>query len=1100
MPPVSSDLGDRQARLIIDNAVDYAIVGLDPTGVITSWNVGAERIMEWTPGEAIGQHVSLFFTPEDIEARIPNAEMSAAVEHGRGIDERWHLRKDGSRFWANGEMMPLYARNGDAEGYVKILRDQTAQHYADVTFVENEERYRALSDAIDEGFCIIEVCFDDEARPTDYRFLEVNAAFERQTGLIDAAGKWMRDIAPEHEQHWFDTYAKVALTGEPTRFALPAQALNGRWYEVFAYRIGDPADRQVAVLFSDITQRRTSDARLKASEENLLTVNATLRESEARLAALVRGSSEVRYSMNPDWSEMRQLSGSGFLADTTSANANWLDEYIHPDDQPVVREAIEQAITTSTAFRFEHRVRLADGSLGWTSSRAVPILDADGGVIEWFGAASDVTEQRRAEAELRRAERLRTALAELSDRLRDQSDPGTISSVAGEIVGETLGANLVGYGLVDADDETITVEDDWTAPGAVSLKGVAHFRDYGVYIDDLKAVRTVVVSDAYTDPRTREFADALAERSAVAFVNTPIQEQGAFVALLYVSQAHARDWSEDELSFIREVAARVRSAAERARSDQALKELNTHLEAEVEARTAERDNFWRLSRDPFMVADAQGVWRQVSPAWTDLLGWREDELVGRTSEWMEHPDDKGMTRAEVARIAGGTTTLRFENRFRSKDGEYRWFSWTAVPAEHELMYCVARDVTDAKLQAAALAATEEQLRQSQKMEAVGQLTGGLAHDFNNLLTAVTGGIELLAARVAKGEYDKLDRYITMAQTGANRAAALTQRLLAFSRRQTLAPTPTDADRLIAGMEEIIDRTTGPAVETNVVSTAGLWSILVDAPQLENALLNLCINARDAMPDGGTLTIETCNKQLDHRSAAEQDVPEGEYVLLCVTDTGTGMPPEIIERVFDPFFTTKPLGEGTGLGLSMIYGFVRQSGGQIRIQSEVGQGTTMCLYLPRYMGEVDPETNIGTRNEPQRAAAGEMVLIVEDEAAIRQLMTEILEDAGYQVLEAPNGPAGVKVMQSDVRIDLLITDVGLPGGLNGRQVADAGRAVRPGLKVLFVTGYAANAAVGAGHMAEGMELLTKPFNVAELEARVHAMVAGSIFNSALRASL
>lgn len=1045
--------------------------------------------MTWLPEEAIGQHVSLFFTAEDIEARIADAEMSAAIEHGRGIDERWHIRKDGSRFWANGEMMPLYAKNGDAEGYVKILRDRTEQHYAAKASAENQERYRALTDAIDEGFCIIEVCFDNEARPTDYRFLEVNAAFERQTGLTDAAGKWMRDLAPAHEQHWFDTYAKVALTGEPTRFELPAQALNGRWYEVFAYRIGQPADRQVAILFSDITQRQKSDTRLKASEEHLRELNARLLASESRLAALVRASSEVRYSMNPDWSEMRQLAGGGFLADTATANANWLHEYIHPDDQPMVVEAIQKAIQTNTAFQFEHRVRLADGSLGWTASRAVPIFDTDQKLVEWFAAASDISEQRRAEAGLRRAEQLRTALADLSDRLRDQNDPAMISSVAGEIVGETLGADFVGYGLVDPVAETITVESDWTTPDAVSLKGVAHFRDYGIYIDDLKAGRTVVVRDAYNDPRTCKFADALAKRSAIAFVNTPIQEQGALVALLYVSQANARQWSEDELSFVREVAARVRSSAERARSDQALKALNADLGSQVEARTAERDNFWRLSRDPFMVADALGIWRQVSPAWVDILGWSEAELVGRTSEWMEHHDDQGKTRAEIARIASGATTLRFENRFRTKDGDYRWFSWTAVPAEHDLMYCVARDVTEQKRQAAALAATEEQLRQSQKMEAVGQLTGGLAHDFNNLLTAVTGGIELLAARVAKGEYDKLDRYITMAQTGANRAAALTQRLLAFSRRQTLAPTPTDADRLIAGMEEIIDRTTGPAIETNVVSTAGLWSILVDAPQLENALLNLCINARDAMPDGGTLTIETSNELVSGRDAANQDLPEGEYVLLCVTDTGAGIPQEIIERVFDPFFTTKPLGEGTGLGLSMIYGFVRQSGGQIRIKSEVGRGTTMCLYLPRYMGEVAPDAHASVSNEPQRAETGETVLIVEDEAAIRALMTEILVGAGYQVLEAPNGPAGVKVMQSDVRIDLLITDVGLPGGLNGRQVADAGRTVRPDLKVLFVTGYAANAAVGGSHMAEGMELLTKPFNITELEVRVHTMVKG-----------
>ncbi|QXT35649.1 response regulator [Sphingomonas sanguinis] len=272
------------------------------------------------------------------------------------------------------------------------------------------------------------------------------------------------------------------------------------------------------------------------------------------------------------------------------------------------------------------------------------------------------------------------------------------------------------------------------------------------------------------------------------------------------------------------------------------------------------------------------------------------------------------------------------------------------------------------------------------------------------------------------------------------------------------------------------------------SAAGLWPILVDAPQLESALLNLCINARDAMPEGGKLVIEAANKTLDARAAAAQDLPAGDYVSLCVTDTGTGMTPEVMERVFDPFFTTKPIGEGTGLGLSMIYGFVRQSGGQVRIYSEVGAGTTMRLYLPRLPGEpelADPNEASAARH---RAHEGQAVLLVEDENAIRDLVAEVLRDAGYHVLTANNGPMGVQMLQSDERIDLLVTDVGLPGGLNGRQVADAGRAVRPALKILFVTGYAANAAVGAGHLDEGMEVLTKPFNVLELERRVGEMLS------------
>ncbi|MGX5776271.1 PAS domain S-box protein [Methylorubrum zatmanii] len=388
---------------------------------------------------------------------------------------------------------------------------------------------------------------------------------------------------------------------------------------------------------------------------------------------------------------------------------------------------------------------------------------------------------------------------------------------------------------------------------------------------------------------------------------------------------------------------------------------------------------------------------------------------------------------------------------------------------------------------AELMRTEEALRQSQKMEAVGQLTGGLAHDFNNLLTGITGSLELLQARLAQGRLGEIDRYVNAAQGAAKRAAALTHRLLAFSRRQTLDPKPTDVNRLVMGMEELIRRTIGPAITLEVVAAGGLWSVLIDPSQLENALLNLCINARDAMPEGGRITIETANKWLDDRGARERDLDPGQYLSLCVTDTGTGMSPDVIAKAFDPFFTTKPIGQGTGLGLSMIYGFVRQSGGQVRIYSELGQGTTMCLYLPRHYGAAEePEAGPDLAVAP-RAEQGETVLIVDDEPTVRMLVTEVLEDLGYTAIEAADGPAGLKVLQSDVRIDLLVTDVGLPGGMNGRQVADAGRVLRPGLKVLFITGYAENAVLGNGHLEPGMQVITKPFVMEGLAGRIKEMI-------------
>jgi PAS domain S-box-containing protein len=515
-----------------------------------------------------------------------------------------------------------------------------------------------------------------------------------------------------------------------------------------------------------------------------------------------------------------------------------------------------------------------------------------------------------------------------------------------------------------------------------------------------------------------------------------------------------------------------------------LRELNDTLEQQVAERTAERDRMWDTSPDLMVVIDFGGVFRRVNPAWTTLLGYSPEELVGHHVNAFVVPDDHVATVCAYELAADGGSPA-VENHYRHRDGSVRTISWVAAPA-NGLVYATGRDVTAERAAADELAQAQEALRQAQKMEAVGQLTGGLAHDFNNLLTGIMGNLELLQLRIARGRLDDVDRFVTAAQGAGRRAASLTQRLLAFSRRQTLDPKPTDVNRLIAGMEELIRRTVGPTTDIRVVGAAGLWTAMIDAGQLENALLNLCINARDAMPDGGTITVETANKWLDERTARQRDLAPGQYLSICVTDTGTGMTPETIERAFEPFFTTKPLGQGTGLGLSMIYGFARQSGGQVRIYSELGQGTTMCVYLPRFRGDApSDETNDLVVHD--LASRGETVLVVDDEATIRHLIDEVLNDLGYAVIGAADGAAGLKVIQSGARIDLLITDVGLPNGMNGRQVADAARAIVPDLKVLFITGYAENAAVGNGHLDPGMELLTKPFALDDLTRKVSDML-------------
>ena len=500
-----------------------------------------------------------------------------------------------------------------------------------------------------------------------------------------------------------------------------------------------------------------------------------------------------------------------------------------------------------------------------------------------------------------------------------------------------------------------------------------------------------------------------------------------------------------------------------------------------------RGTTWQVTPDLMGALNSNGYFETSNPAWQTILGWSEAEVASMSIFEMLHPDDVERTQAGFDLTQIGQPAIRFPNRYRRKDGGYRWISWVGVP-EDGMVYCTGRDITDEVAAQEELAQAQEALRQSQKMEAVGQLTGGIAHDFNNLLTGIAGGLEMIERRLSEGRQDGVQRYIAVAQASTQRAAALTQRLLAFSRRQTLDPKPIDTNRLIASMADLIRRTVGPAIEVEVVEAGGLWSTRVDPSQLENALLNLAINARDAMPDGGRLTIETANKWLDQRAAAERELTPGQYLSLCVTDTGTGMAPDVISRVFDPFFTTKPLGQGTGLGLSMIHGFVRQSGGQVRVYSEVGKGTTMCLYLPRFLGDAEtPEA--AEAGAGAESGHGETVLVIDDEEPIRMLITDVLEEAGYRVLRAADGPTGLKVLDSDTRIELLITDVGLPGGFNGRQVADAARAKRPDLKVLFITGYAENAVVGNGHLEPGMQVITKPFAIAALGARVREIIEG-----------
>lgn len=533
---------------------------------------------------------------------------------------------------------------------------------------------------------------------------------------------------------------------------------------------------------------------------------------------------------------------------------------------------------------------------------------------------------------------------------------------------------------------------------------------------------------------------------------------------------------------------------------------------------AERDRMTHLLRTftaavPGVVyaKDREGRMLVANHGTTELIGKPPEQYIGRTDlEFLEDKVQAKVIMETDRRIMEGRHTQEVEEQVRQADGtEAIWLSLKTplLDENGEVVGLIGSsiDVTARKKAEAAVLElnqtleervriaiaerekAEAALHQAQKMEAVGQLTGGIAHDFNNLLAGLSGSLELMQMRLKQGRTDDLERYLGVAQGAVKRAASLTHRLLAFSRRQTLAPVPTDVNVLIIGLEELIRRSVGPSIEVSVRNACELWTALIDPAQLENALLNLCINARDAMPLGGRITIETANQWLENSDELNHEVQAGEYLVVQVTDDGSGMTAEVMAKVFEPFFTTKPVGEGTGLGLSMIYGFARQSGGLVKIQSQPGLGTTVSLYLPRHCAGLAVEPVMQCQPAGVAVGSGETVLVVDDEVSVRGSVAEVLESLGYVVLQASDSTQGGQLLQSAARIDLLVTDVGLPGGLNGRQMAELGRTVRPGLPVLYITGYAQNLALDQFHLQPCTEVLTKPFALETLGERVRALI-------------
>ncbi|WP_231420684.1 PAS domain S-box protein [Sphingomonas sp. Leaf205] len=781
------------------------------------------------------------------------------------------------------------------------LRDHSAEQEAE-QMPTTEARYRSIFEAIDDGFCVIEFIDGPHGPLSDYVHVEANDAYARITGIANVVGRNVRDVFPDEADGWIATFIKVLRTGEPARFERELIAV-GQHLELSAFRIEPVSRKQVAVLFKDVTARRKAEVEL--------------RELTMRLDALVRSSTEVRYLINADWSELAELSGGGFLADTPAGNANWLNDYIPPEGRDAVRAEFERAIKARDTYRIDHPVYLANGSVGWAQVQAVPLFDEAGEITHWYGAASNITERRKAEAEL------------------------------------------------------------------------------------------------------HELATELSH-------------------------------------------------------------LNGTLEAQVTERTAERDRVWRLSRDMLGVADTQGRWTSVNPAWSRILGWSENMFIGRTSEWLEHPEDHVKTRAEVARLAAGLETAAFENRFRHQDGTYRWLSWTAAP-ENDLLYCAGRDVTAEKERQIELDAAQDQLRQAQKVEAVGQLTGGVAHDFNNLLTVIRGSVDLLRRPNLTDE--RRDRYIQAIAETADRAAKLTNQLLAFARRQALLPESFDAEESILVLADMVRTLSGSRIDVALESASCPCHIHADRNQFDTAIINMAVNARDAMNGEGHLIIRV--ESVDGMpSVRSHPAVAGDFIAISLTDTGEGISADRIDHIFEPFFTTKDVGKGTGLGLSQVFGFAKQSGGEVMVVSEVGTGTTFTLYLPRILGE---QPAIVRDIAPREVATGDgaCILVVEDNPQVGEFARSALAELGYTTVLAKDAAHALGELEAAAdRFDVVFSDVVMPG-MSGIELGQEIRIRHPGLPVVLTSGYSNVLAQDGNH---GFELIHKPYSIDQLSSVLHRIIS------------
>ena len=769
---------------------------------------------------------------------------------------------------------------------------------------------------------------------------------------------------------------------------------------------------------------------------------------------------------------------------------------IHPDDLPSARAAIDESLRTGAPYATEYRLRKRDGSVIWVTAQGRPAFDDEGRPTRFPGITFDITSRRRAEEDARAAVTELSAATErqafiygLADQLRRLESAPAIMGLVARALGARLGADRAGFYRIVGEGAVFRFEAGWSNDRLPVVTGEMPTTIVGApALAAFAAGRTVAIADTHAEAAIA--GESARERSG-AGIGVPLLRGGRWVAGLNLGALDPRQWTADEVALAEAVAEIAWDAVQRVDTLAALRDS----EAKFRAIADSIDQMvWSTTPD--------GLHDYFNQRWYEYTGVPHGSTDGEAWNGMFHPEDQDRAWSTWRRCLETGEHYRIEYRLRHHSSQYRWVLGSAQPVHDdsgritrwfgtctdiqeivEAREVLARSREELELaveeRSRQLMQAEERLRQAHKMEAVGQLTGGIAHDFNNMLAVVIGALDLLERRIAAGRTD-VARYVDAARDGAMRAAALTQRLLSFARRAPLEAAPVDCNALITGMAELLTRTLGETIEVEAALDDALWTAVADASQLENAVLNLSVNARDAMPDGGRLTIATANRTIDAGEADRLSIPTGDYVEVAVRDSGAGMPPDVAARAFDPFFTTKDVGKGTGLGLSQVFGFVGQLGGAVELDTAPGRGTEVSLLLPRYFGLPPRAPEPLPPVEERHGGRHEIVLVVEDEERVRNFSVEALRELGYTVIHAADGATALAMIDSGQHAHLLFTDVVMPG-MNGRALADAACARLPALKVLYTSGYTPEA-VDAG---DGFATLAKPFDVATLAARVRA---------------